>query len=81
MSCPHSEIGTICDLDPQEGFGLIESDNGDIVAFGRESFAPQLEAQALQVGQRVEFTIDKLDPVPHANRLQIKGFAKNHSRH
>jgi cold shock CspA family protein len=64
--------GVIRDIDPQGCFGLIESDEGEIVLFGRESLRPNCEPHALRVGQRVEFTIDKVDPAPHANALTPK---------
>jgi cold shock CspA family protein len=62
--------GVIKDIDPQKCFGLIESDTGEIVLFSRDSLRPNCEPQALTVGQRVEFTIDKVDPAPHASQLK-----------
>jgi cold shock CspA family protein len=62
--------GIIKDIDPQKCFGLIESDTGEIVLFSRDSLWPDCEPQALGVGQRVEFTIDRVDPAPHASRLK-----------
>jgi cold shock CspA family protein len=61
--------GVISDVDPQGGFGLIVSDEGEIVLFGRESLQTNCDPHALRVGQRVEFTIDKVDPAPHANAV------------
>ena len=61
--------GVIRDIDPKGCFGLIESDEGEIILFGRESLRPNCEPYALHVGQRVEFTIDKIDPAPHANAV------------
>jgi cold shock CspA family protein len=59
--------GVIRDIDPKGCFGLIESDEGEIILFGRESL--RLNCDALQVGQRVEFVIDKVEPAPHANAV------------
>ena len=61
--------GIIRDIDPKGCFGLIESDEGEIILFGRESLQPNCEPDALHVGQRVEFAIDKIDPAPRANAL------------
>jgi cold shock CspA family protein len=61
--------GVIRDIDPNGCFGLIESDEGEIILFGRASLRPSCEPHALHVGQRVEFTIDKIDPAPRANAL------------
>jgi len=61
--------GVIRDIDPKGCFGLIESDEGEIILFGRESLRPNSEPCALHVGQRVEFTIDKIDPAPRATAV------------
>jgi hypothetical protein len=61
--------GVIMEMDPQGCFGIIESDTGEIVLFGRDSLRPTCVPKALSVGQRVEFTIDKIDPAPYASGL------------
>jgi hypothetical protein len=62
--------GVITEMDPQGCFGIIESDEGEIVLFSRDSLRPNCEPKALSVGQRVEFTIDKIDPAPYASGLK-----------
>jgi cold shock CspA family protein len=62
--------GVIMEMDPQGCFGIIESDEGEIVLFSRDSLRPNCEPKALSVGQRVEFTIDKIDPAPYASGLK-----------
>jgi cold shock CspA family protein len=61
--------GIISDIDPQGCYGLIESDDGEIVLFSRKSLRPDSEPQALRIGQRVQFMIDAADPAPRANWL------------
>lgn len=61
--------GVIRDLDPVGCFGLIESDQGEIVLFGRDSLQRDCAPTALHIGQRVEFMIDKIDPAPHAKAI------------
>lgn len=68
--------GVISDIDPLGCFGLIESDQGEMVLFGRDSLRPNCEAHALRVGQRVEFTIDKVDPAPHAKGVTLERTAE-----
>jgi cold shock CspA family protein len=62
--------GVIADIDPQGCFGVIESDQGEIVLFGRESLRPNCAPQELRIGQRVEFAIDNVDPAPYASGLK-----------
>lgn len=50
--------GTICDIDPQGGFGLIDADDGHIVCFNKRNVEPQIAAD-LQVGMRVAFVADR----------------------
>jgi hypothetical protein len=64
--------GVVMEMDPQGCFGIIESDEGEIVLFSRDSLRPNCEPEALSIGQRVEFTIDKVDPAPYASRLEPK---------
>lgn len=61
------QAGIISDIDAQGCFGLIESDEGEIVLFGRDSFRPNYKQ--LRIGQRVEFTIDRMEPAPHASSV------------
>ncbi len=49
--------GTICDIDPQRGFGLIDADDGHIVCFNRDNVQPKIAD--LQVGMRVAFVADR----------------------
>lgn len=62
--------GIISDIDPKGCFGLIESDDGEIVLFGRESLGPNCTRHALRIGQRVEFAIDTVEPAPHASSVE-----------
>jgi cold shock CspA family protein len=64
--------GVITEIDPQGCFGVIESDDGEIVLFSRDSLRPNCAPQALRVGQRVEFTIEEIEPAPYASGLKPK---------
>jgi cold shock CspA family protein len=63
--------GIISDIDLKAGVGLIESDEGEIILFNRDALPPDCTPHALRVGQRVEFTIEKLEPAPRAGRLIV----------
>ena len=64
--------GIISEFDPQGCFGLIESDEGEILLFGRDSLRPNCSARALHVGQRVGFTIDEIDSLPRARAVTVQ---------
>jgi cold shock CspA family protein len=51
--------GTISALDPDQGFGLIDADDGAIVLLHPDSPRPEFERRALRVGQRVIFSVER----------------------
>jgi cold shock CspA family protein len=62
--------GTICDLDAQGGFGLIEADDGHIVCFNRTDIAEK-QAAELHVGTRVAFLLNGLAHDAHIAQLKL----------
>jgi len=56
--------GTISDLD-QDGFGVIDADNGHVVLFNLQGVDPR-SRRNFQVGTRVGFLEQPGDPAPRA---------------
>lgn len=62
--------GTVSDFDAEDGVGIIESDDGDIVFFNTDNlelFDPEL----LAIGVRVLFQSHEGELGPHADRVYL----------
>jgi cold shock CspA family protein len=63
--------GTICDLDKQGKFGLIDADDGTIVCFNRHNVAMQ-GLDDLKIGMKVAFFVDNYAPGAHVTAVQLQ---------
>ena len=62
--------GTVSDFDAEDGVGIIESDDGDIVFFNTDNlqaFDPEL----LAIGVRVLFQSHQGELGPHADHVYL----------
>ena len=64
-------VGTVAELYPDDGYGLITTDAGDEIHFDRNSLPPG-EFEALQAGAKVSFEARTGDDREHARVARVK---------